>query len=156
MSSARADDAATLFEQYRLAAEMADRISARRGTANAFYFTVGSALLAASETLDLWLASAAGILLSVTWWLQLLSYRKLSSAKWQVINTLESALPAHPFADEWSILKSEPVERVVLKSTRLGKMTKPFARYAELGLVEQVVPVIFAILFLIAMVSDLT
>src|SRR5438105_4339451 len=44
---------AVRFEQYKLAAEMADRISARRGTANAFYFTISSALLATSESLSL-------------------------------------------------------------------------------------------------------
>ena len=59
------EEQAVLFEQYKLAVEMADRVSARRGTANAFYFTVSSALLAASETLGLGLASAAGILLAL-------------------------------------------------------------------------------------------
>lgn len=144
------------FDQYKLAVEMADRVSARRGTANAFYFTVSSALLAASETLGLGLASAAGILLALTWWLQLSSYRKLSAAKWQVITSLEPQLPSQPFAEEWTVLKAEPVERAVLKSARLGRAIKPLSRYAELGLVEQVIPLVFGVLFLIAIVMDQT
>jgi hypothetical protein len=34
------------MELYKLAVEMADRVSARRGTANAFFVTVNTALLA--------------------------------------------------------------------------------------------------------------
>jgi hypothetical protein len=46
-------DTEPTFEQYKLAAELADRISARRGTANGFYLSISSALLATSESLSL-------------------------------------------------------------------------------------------------------
>ena len=85
------------FEQYKLAVEMADRISARRGTANAFYFTVTSALLGFAEGLDLTVTSAAGAVLAAAWWLQLRSYRNLSAAKWQVITALEQGPPDSTF-----------------------------------------------------------
>lgn len=150
------EEQSVFLDQYKLAVEMADRVSARRGTANAFYFTVSSGLLAASETLSLGLATAAGILLALTWWLQLRSYRKLGAAKWQVITALEPQLPSQPFADEWNFLKAEPVERAVLQSARLGRAIKPLSRYAELGLVEQVVPLLFAVLFVIAIAMDVT
>lgn len=142
-----------LFEQYRLATEMADRISARRGTANGFYFTVSSALLAASESLGLSIASAAGLALACAWWLQLRSYRNLNAAKWTVIGELEVSLPAKPFTDEWSILKAEPVDRLVLRSAWITRALQPLARYAELSLVEQVVPVVFFGLFLISLAA---
>jgi hypothetical protein len=147
-----ADPSGPLLDQYKLATEMADRLSARRGTANAFYFTVASALLAASEQLELPLAAAAGITLAGTWWLQLLSYRKLSAAKWQVINGLEASLPARPFTEEWEIVKTQPTEEAVLRHKRLRRAVKPLGKYAELSLVEQVVPVIFAVLFTIILV----
>src|SRR5947209_3371270 len=104
-----------VLEQYRIAVEMADRISARRGTANSFYFTVSSALLATSESLSLPLAAGAGVLLAGAWWLQLRSYRTLSAAKWTVIGKLEATLPAQPFVDEWEIVKADPVERIATR-----------------------------------------
>jgi hypothetical protein len=140
-----------LFEQYKLATEMADRISSRRGTANGFYFTINSALLAASESLSLALASGAGIALAAAWWLQLRSYRNLNAAKWQVIAELESRLPAHPFADEWAILKKDGMEEAALASGWLTRALQPLARYAELSLIEQVVPLVFLILFAVTL-----
>jgi hypothetical protein len=140
-----------LLEQYKLAAEMADRVSARRGTANGFYFTVSTALLAVSESLSLATSSGAGIVLAGAWWLQLRSYRNLNAAKFRVICKLEDELPAHVFGDEWDILKQEPVERIVLRSKLLGRLIKPLSQYAELGVVEQVVPLVFLVLFAITL-----
>jgi hypothetical protein len=136
-----------LLEQYKLAVEMADRISARRGIANSFYFTVSSALLAASESLGLSLAAGAGLVLAGAWWLQLQSYRTLNAAKWQVIGELEAQLPARPFGDEWTILKNDPFERVARRWKSLDRLIRPLARYAELSVVEQVVPAVFVFLF---------
>src|SRR2546422_4487261 len=118
---------------------MADRISARRGTANAFYFTAASALLATSEGLALAIAAIAGMALSIAWWMQLTSYRNLNAAKWEVIGKLEERLAAKPFIDEWTILKAEPLEKRVLRSKRLGQLLQPLGRYVELSLVEQIV-----------------
>ncbi len=145
-----------LLEQYKLAAEMADRVSARRGAANGFYFTVSSALLATSESLSLGTSSAAGIVLACAWWMQLRSYRNLNAAKFDVIGKLEQRLPAHVFSDEWAILKQEPVERIVLRSRFLGRLVKPLSRHAELSVVEQVVPVVFLVLFAITLAHSLT
>lgn len=141
------DDRDLLFEQYKLATEMADRVSARRGTANGFYFTVNSALLAASESLGLAIASGAGLVLTAAWWLQLRSYRNLNAAKWEVIGKLEGRLPAKPFSDEWTILKADALERQTMRFPWLAAALKPLARYAELSVVEQVVPAMFFTLF---------
>ena len=150
-----AGDDGRLIEQYKLAAEMADRVSARRGAANGFYFTVSSALLATSESLSLATASAAGIVLACAWWLQLRSYRNLNAAKFEVIGKLEQRLPARVFGDEWAILKQEPVERTVLRSRPLGRLVQPLSRHAELSVVEQVVPLVFLALFAVTLAHSL-
>ncbi len=43
-------DSGQYLELYKLAVEMADRVSARRATANAFFLTVNTALLALCRT----------------------------------------------------------------------------------------------------------
>jgi hypothetical protein len=126
-----------VMEQYKLAVEMADRISARRATANGFFLTVQTTLLAlmAVKGLDRAWVAAGGIVLAGTWWLLLRSYRDLSSAKWKVIQAIEEQLPVQPFADEWGYLKRDPVS-----------WWRP--RYAELGFVERLVPAVFGLLFI--------
>nr|WP_228454436.1 hypothetical protein [Streptomyces alkaliphilus] len=125
---------------YKLAVEMADRVSARRGTANTFFLSVQTALIALvglgfpklAES-PWWVSAAvflAGLTLSATWWMQLRSYRALNTAKFKVINTLEERLPVKIFADEWEELKSDPI-RAWRK------------RYAELGTSERTIPVVF-------------
>jgi hypothetical protein len=132
-----------LLEQWKLAVEMADRISARRATANGFFLTVQTTLVALLSVPGIqrdWIA-AAGIIFAATWWLLLRSYRDLSTAKWKAIQSLESQLPAQPFTDEWKTLKEDPVK-------------KWRQRYAELGFVERLVPVVFAVLFAVILLFD--
>ncbi len=57
------------MELYKLAVEMADRVSARRGTANAFFVTVNTALLAFLGLAELsvaWPVAVGGVVISVT------------------------------------------------------------------------------------------
>jgi len=130
-------------ELYAMAVEMADRVSARRGQANQFYLTLQTLLLGtpalfgalgnggAIDPLRGCLLAVVGAIVSVTWWLQLRSYRDLNRAKFVVINDIEAThLMIKPFSDEWTALKKDPL---------------PFwqGRYAELGAVERVVPIIF-------------
>jgi hypothetical protein len=135
-----------ILELYKLSVEMADRISSRRGLANAFFVSVNTALVAAfglaSSAMSnishfAWLAfSGVGTLLSVVWWLQLRSYRDLNKAKFAVILDLEKQLPAQPFAAEDSLLPKDQV-----KFWR--------GKYAELGTSERVVPWLFICFYLI-------
>jgi hypothetical protein len=125
------------LELYKLAVEMADRVSARRATANAFFLTVNTALLAfvSSGSLNvLWLVAWAGIALSATWWVLLQSYRELNAAKFDVITEMENNLDVKVFGDEWKRLKEKRQE---------GWQ----GRYAEFGMVERFVPLIFAALY---------
>jgi hypothetical protein len=100
-----------VLELYKLAVEMADRVSARRGLANAFFLSLQTAFVGAIgiSLVDLrqeplWTApviALAGVAISMTWWLQLRSFRDLNRAKFEVINAIETQLPVKVFTDEW-------------------------------------------------------
>ena len=148
-----------VVDLYKLAVEMADRVSARRTAANGFFLTLHAAVITAvgfsrpaisamSEADHGGFASlmtaSAGLALCAAWWLLLRSYRDLNRAKFKVINDLEKQLPAALFADEWKSLKNdEPV--------RWWR-----GAYTEQGFVERTVPVVFAVLYLVAIVAVVT
>ncbi|MEV0764250.1 hypothetical protein [Nocardia sp. NPDC050435] len=140
-----------VLDLYKLAVEMADRVSARRGTANSFFLSVQTAFVAVLGLADprltksLWASVAvavAGLALSATWWLQLKSYRDLNRAKFEVINKIEEELPVRVFSDEWAALRRDPV-----RSWR--------ARYAELGVSERRVPFVFMAVHVLLFVGRL-
>jgi len=114
---------------------MADRVSQRRQTANSFYLTVNTAIIGATAYLSTlhpsWLSgvvlSMAGLAVCVVWGWNILSYKTLNGAKWQVITDLEQSLVARPFHDEWA--KLDPLNS--------GARHTPFHR------VEILVPWIF-------------
>jgi len=133
------------LELYKLAVEMADRVSARRATANAFFLTVNTALLAfvSSGSLNvLWLVALAGIVLSATWGVVLKSYRDLNAAKFEIITEMENNLEVKVFDDEWKRLKENRP-----KGLR--------GKHAEFGTVERLVPLIFAALYVAVFVKGL-
>jgi hypothetical protein len=134
-----------------MSVEMADRVSARRGQSNQYYLTLQSALLGVPAVLSFggaefdplrgMLLALVGAITSVTWWLQLRSYRDLNRAKFDVINRIEREhLPLQPFNDEWMSLKQD-----TLPTWR--------ARYAELGTVERFMPVAFFVLDVVVAVT---
>lgn len=97
-----------LVEQYKIYVEMADRISSRRATANSYFLSVNSAILAfvgyvtAAGSPDyLWLLAIAGIALSYFWRALIQSYRNLNTAKWLVVHEIERRLPISPYDAEW-------------------------------------------------------
>jgi hypothetical protein len=133
----------SLLEIYKLSVEMADRVSARRGLANAFFLSIQTAFVGAVgiSLVDLrqeplWTApliAVAGVAISMTWWLQLRSFRDLNRAKFEVINAIEVQLPVQIFTDEWRYLTQTPVP-----SWR--------TRYVELGFSERMIPWVFVLL----------
>lgn len=140
------------FELYKLAVEMADRISARRGVANSFFLTANTGIVAllASQHVR-WYLPAAGIVFSTTWWALLKSYRDLNSAKFQVILAMEEQLPVRVYGDEWDRLRKDPV-RFGLRRAALQSW---FAQYRELGRVERIVPWIFVLVYLAEILRSL-
>lgn len=129
-----------LLEQYKLYVEMADRISQRRTTANSYFLTVNSAILAfvgyltTGSTPDyMWLLALAGCLLTLFWYNVIISYRNLNSAKWQVVQDIEKRLPISPYDAEW-----DAVQR--------GNNPK---LYRPISHIESWVPAVFLLLHLV-------
>jgi hypothetical protein len=134
----------TYFDLYNVAVEMADRISARRGVANSFFLTVNTGVLALLGTVNArWYPAAAGILLCVTWWALLKSYRDLNRAKFAVILAMEEKLPARVFGAEWDRLRKDPAN----SASRRAAFPPWLRRYRELGFVERIVPWLFALIY---------
>jgi 4-amino-4-deoxy-L-arabinose transferase-like glycosyltransferase len=98
-----------LFQQYKLYVESAEKISDRRVSANNYLLTVNAflvtlySLLAASPYKSYWaiLVPIAGILVSLTWYRIIASYRNLNSVKFKVIHEIEQCLPAALYYYEW-------------------------------------------------------
>ena len=158
------------MELYKTAVEMADRTSARRAGANSFFLTLNTALTAvvgiitsarkpapngsslpSFDPFGLVVTAIAGIILAFVWWLLLRYYRRLNSAKFEVINKLELRLPAQPYTDEWALLhpgESHASEAESAQSRRitLAERIRCWPRrvnHREASLVEQVVPFVF-------------
>lgn len=99
-----------LLEQYKLYVEMTDRISSRRQSANSFFLSVNTAIIAIVSYINFgsktasdfyWLISLAGITLCFMWYRLIRSYKDLNSAKFKVIHELEALLPVSPYDMEW-------------------------------------------------------
>ena len=133
-----------LIEIYKLHSELADRVSQRREGANRLYVSLlvglGVFVVAllrfgvgdASEQLVLGLIGVFGILLSLSWFFVIRSYKQLNTEKFRVLHDLETKLPYRFFTHEWDP-KSERA-----KSNIYWKLTD----------VERTLPFIFLILFL--------
>lgn len=127
-----------LIEIYKLAVEMADRISQRRQQANNFYLSINTALISAAiyissqkaSSFGVFALSTIGIAIASIWWRNITSYRLLNGSKFAVIQQIEQALPAAPYRTEWDIL---------------GRETKA-NRYREFYEVERLVPYVFGLL----------
>jgi hypothetical protein len=139
-----AEHSGTQFELYKLAVEMADRISARRGVANSFFLTVNTGIVTLVASNDFrWYVPVAGLVFAATWWALLRSYRELNRAKFAVILAMEQSLPARIYADEWDHLRSEPVRFAL----RLDSVRSWVAQYQERGRIERLVPWVFAVIY---------
>lgn len=136
---------AHLIEQYKLCVEMADRVSERRNNTNSFFLTLNGVLITAIGILAkigssnlvynfFWVvvASVAGVIFCWCWVTTINCYRKLNSAKFEVINTIEKKLPASSFDTEWKQLNAED---------KKGK-------YPQLTNVERWIPIVFSFLYI--------
>ena len=132
----------SVLEQYKVYAEMADRISARRGQANAFFLTLNTTIFTVLGVFWQHSPSATRSFLVVPWlvllgqclaWFWLLrSYRQLNTAKYAVLGAMEQRLPASPYWNaEWAAL---------------GKGQDP-TRYWPLSHIEQWIPSFFALAY---------
>jgi len=132
-----------ILEQYKLYIETAERVSDRRQSSNNFYLTLNSVLLAftgflTSLNFEIWhtIIAFAGICISFLWLLTITSFRNLNSGKFKIIHDLEEKLPIKLFKDEWLYLEK-------------GKNIR---KYIKLSLVEQGVPIVFMILYILVII----
>jgi hypothetical protein len=137
-----------LLEQYKIAVEMADRVSARRNLANTFFLTLHTLLITAigfifekgPKISDPWLnifPLISLLALCYVWWRMIRSYRQLNTAKYRVIGEFETRLPSSPYwSAEWKLLEE-------------GKNPKI---YQPLTDVEYWIPIIFGFIYLIGFV----
>jgi hypothetical protein len=139
-----------VMDQYKLYVEMADRVSARRMTANTFFLTLNSAAFTVVGVIwhdrlsasPWWLVFPLILVLGecAAWYWLLRSYRQLNAAKYAVIGAIEEKLPISPYwAAEWSAL---------------GQGADP-TRYLPLTHLEQWVPALFAATYVAAFVAAL-
>lgn len=140
-----------VLEQYKLCVEMADRISARRSTANTFFLTLNTLVIGALSAcadkfsrLSVIVLCIAAIILCYVWERLINSYRQLNTAKYIVIGEFEKRLPTSPYwSAEWNALGE-------------GKDPK---KYKQLTAVEKWVPIVFICLYLLlcaAIVKELS
>ncbi len=138
-----------LFEQYKLYVESAHKISDRRNLANSFFLTLhtlligiaGFAFKEGTRVASSWLLLfplLAALTVCYVWWRLIKSYRQLNTAKFRVIGEYERLLPSSPFwRAEW---------------TALGSGTDP-KLYIELTKLEDRVPVVFGLIYIILTVA---
>jgi hypothetical protein len=142
------------LELYKLAVEMADRISARRAIANTFFLTVNTGLAALLGGRDLrWYAAAGGIVFALAWWWLLQSYRRLNSAKFEVITAIEPRLPIQIYSDEWRHLRSAARPRRLWPPPAAWRW---LSGYHELGAVERIVPLAFVAIYAADLIRQAT
>jgi hypothetical protein len=147
-----ANEAALLLEQYKIYVEMADRVSARRGTTNTFFLTLNSAIFSAigfvwgrdAHPAGSWVLIFPMIVFvaqCLAWFWLVRSYRQLNAAKYAVIGAMEERLPASPYyRAEWKAL---------------GEGKDP-ARYWPLTHLEQWLPLLFAVTYLGGFIAVMT
>jgi hypothetical protein len=134
-----------LLQQYKIYLEMADRTSARRNLANTFFLTLNTLVLGVAgysyekgpSVPNPWFnffPFLFGLGLCGTWFVLILSYRQLNKAKFEVVGEYERRLPSSPFWNaEWALLGEG----------------KNFGKYIPLSIVEQIVPIAFAAMYLL-------
>ena len=132
-----------LLEQYKLYLGMADKISDRRQSANTFFLTVNSALVALFTVPGLgtttWhvTVSLAGAVISYTWYRLIRSYSDINSGKFKVVHRIETYLPIRLFDAEW----------VILGEGKNPKKYLPFSR------IEMRLPWVFMVIYLFMLIS---
>jgi len=142
-ADATRQDMQLVIEQYKLYVELADRVSARRSTANTFFLTLNTAVFTAigvfwkdpptaSPRLGIFPAAVL-VLQCLVWFWIIRSYRQLNAGKWAVVGAFEERLPASPWwAAEWEALAEG----------------KDPSRYWPLTHIEQWVPFLFAVAYI--------
>lgn len=117
-----------LIEQYKIYLEMADRISSRRQSANSFFVTLNTTIIALVSYVNFgdkratefyWLISIAGMTISYMWYRLIRSYKDLNSAKFKVVHEIEAKLPISPYDAEWEAVEKGENPKLYLPFTHI-------------------------------------
>lgn len=120
-----------IIEIYKLYVEMADKISERRQSANSFFLTLNSAIVAligyvnySRGTMPItssffWLVAIAGMVLSLLWYRLICSYKDINTGKFKVVHAMEQRLPLRPFEAEWTAVGKGETYKLYLPFTRI-------------------------------------
>ena len=144
-STERLDNREELLELYKLHAELADKVSERRGGANRLYAGLlsGAAIFATVVIRFgggdihpgfIIVIGFLGYFLSWSWVLVIRAYRQLNKAKFAVLFEMEKHLSYQFFQEEWDILLKKKGEIFVLN-------------FRSLTFAEILLPLIFGIFF---------
>ena len=149
------EDRQELLEIYKLHAELADRVSQRREGANRLFVSLltGTLIFLAAflrygtENIPidaiLTVVGVFGICLSASWYIIIRSYRQLNSGKFAALHELEEKLAYPFFTREWELLGETKPEMKI-------------NRYWRLSVVETILPIIFAVLYIALMIIFFT
>ena len=126
-----------LLEQYKLYVQSAENVSSRRVASGRFMLTLSVAIVAlyglqAERLAEGWLAlliPAAGIAVSVLWYLIISSHANLNRVKFEIIHGLEQHLPAAVYVREWQLADHDQ-----------GKS------YRAISTIERWIPVLFGVI----------
>jgi hypothetical protein len=132
-----------LLEQYKLYVDSANQTSSLRIQTNTFFLTINTALVGftsgalgflTQNFVSWWIISAciAGVLLCISWFFSIRSYRSLNSGRFAVIHELEAQLPARIYQREWQLITAARPKK---------------SKYIRQTHVEQFIPMAFGLLY---------
>ena len=131
-----------ILEQYKMYVESSEKVSDRRSKLNTFYLSLTTTLtgiigFVITNKVEngkylIILLSASSVVICLHWIILLLNYKKLNSAKFDLIQEMEKELPINLYVREWEVLKTGPNAK----------------GYQALSKLEIWIPVIFGALFL--------
>jgi len=128
------------LEQYKIYLEMADRISSKRQSANSFFLSINTAIIALVGYIQLGpmasvnkfyyiIVSLAGMMICYSWYRLIHSYKDLNSGKFKVIHLIEQNLPIAPYDAEWELLEKGENSKIYLPFTKV-EMTIPWVFFS--------------------------
>lgn len=126
-----------LLLQWQTCVETTNVVSQRRDVINGLFVTLNLAIV--TTIVALWdmraiALIAAGAAVCISWFLYIISFKKLNKTKFDVINAMETQLPAQPFNDEWRALTKDKW-------------------YVKGSTIEKVLPISFSVIYVALLIS---
>jgi hypothetical protein len=126
-----------------MAVASSDKVSERRADSNKFFLSVNSVIAGGIlfinekiehiDNLSIVFVAIFGVVVCLVWLLTILDYKKLNSAKFELIHRMETDLPVQFYTDEWKVLNA-------------GKHW--YSKYKTFSKLELALPVAFILLYI--------